>query len=161
MSDVNLPVPHAGGRPSDYRPEYCEQVIELAREGMGRAEIAMSIGVVRATLTNWEKVHPQFLVAMTHAEEMSLAWWSQQGRKGIWAGSQFNASAYSLQVRNRFPRDFRDKVDHEHTGKDGGAVQSEVTIKPDLSGLDQAGRDALRTVAEQMAGRSEGNSPGA
>lgn len=50
----------------------------------------------------------------------------------------------------------------ELTGADGKPFQAEITNKgPDLSALDQAGRDALRTIAEQLAGRSSGDSSGA
>lgn len=152
---TSLPAPHPGGRPTDYRPEFCEQVVNLARIGMGRAEIAATLGVVRATLANWERAHPEFLAAMERAGEMSLAWWSEQGRKGIWAGKEFNAPAYSLQVRNRFPADFRDKVDLTHAGPDGGPIQTEATMRPDLSGLSQHDRDQLRAILERVAHGSE------
>lgn len=49
----------------------------------------------------------------------------------------------------------------EVSGPDGKPIQAEVTARPDVSALDQAGRDALRTVLEQMAGRSAGDAEGA
>jgi hypothetical protein len=92
-----------GGRPTDYRPEHCRRVIEWGREGKSRAQIAAALDVARQTLHDWEKVHPAFLDAMTRAHDLALAWWENQGQDGIWAGKQFNANAYSLQMRNRFP----------------------------------------------------------
>ena len=102
---------HVGGRPTDYKPEYCELVVSLGKEGAGKAEMASACGVVRQTLDNWMKAHPQFLDAVTRAREESLAWWEKMGRTGITMGKQFNANAYALQVFNRFPDDWKRNPD--------------------------------------------------
>lgn len=102
------------GRPSSYREEYCKRVIELGREGCGKAEIALELGITRETLDEWARVHPDFSDAVTCARGVSAGWWEAQGRKGIWS-RDFNANAYRLQVMNRFPADWRDKQEHEHT----------------------------------------------
>lgn len=104
----------SGGRPTDYRPEFCETVLALGKEGAGKAEIAAKIGVTRQTLDNWAAAHPEFLDAVTHARELSAGWWEEQGREGVWS-REFNANAYSLQVRNRFPDDWRDKSENKTT----------------------------------------------
>ena len=103
-------------RPSSYAPTFCDRVVELARDGLGRIEIAVALGVTRQTLLNWEKEFPEFLDATTRAAEISGAWWAEQGRKGIWAGPAFNANAYRLQVMNRFPDDWREKQEVQHSG---------------------------------------------
>lgn len=103
------------GRPSKYEPELCERVIELGRDGAGRLEIAAELDVAWETMRTWEREHPEFLVATTRARELSAGWWEKMGRLGVMA-KHFNAQAYSLQVRNRFPAHWRDKQDHEHTG---------------------------------------------
>ncbi len=105
----------SGGRPTDYLPEFCETVLALGREGACKAEIAAEIGVTRQTLDNWASVHPEFLDAVTHARELSAGWWEKQGRAGVWGSPTFNANAYSLQVRNRFPDDWRDKTETKTT----------------------------------------------
>ena len=47
----------------------------------------------------------------------------------------------------------------EHTGVDGAPIQAEVAVAavPDLSKLDQKGRDALRTVLDGLSGESDGD----
>jgi predicted transcriptional regulator len=102
------------GRPSEYDPSYCDKVIELGSAGAGKAEIAAEIGVTRNTIDNWAAAHPEFLIAITHAKELSAGWWEKQGRLGIHA-KDFNANAYSLQVRNRFPDDWRDRSESKTT----------------------------------------------
>jgi transcriptional regulator with XRE-family HTH domain len=95
-----------GGRPTDYRPEHCARVIELGREGKSRAQIAAALDVSRQTIATWEKTHPGFLDAMTRAHDLALAWWEDQGARGIWAGKAFNATAFGLQMRNRFQHEY-------------------------------------------------------
>lgn len=115
-----------GGRPTKYDPAMCERIVECGAQGAGMAEMAAAIGVCRDTVNEWVKQHPEFSAAITRARELSAGWWEAQGRKGIWS-REFNAQAYSLQVRNRFPGEWRDKQDHELAGRDGGALEVVVT----------------------------------
>lgn len=98
------------GRPTDYDPSFCDRVVDLGREGYSKAMIAAELGVVRQTLDNWASRHPEFVDAITRAREFSLAWWERQGHKGIWS-RDFNANAYRLQMLNRFPDDWRERVE--------------------------------------------------
>lgn len=96
------------GRPPGYKPEFCQIVVDCGAVGMGKAEIAAKLGVVRQTVDNWSQKYPPFLDALQHARELSLAWWNTQGREGIY-DNKFNSNLYSLQVRNRFPQDWQDR----------------------------------------------------
>lgn len=60
------------GRPSEYRDEYCERVIELGKEGKSRAEIASALNCSRTTLAAWEAEHPDFLDALHRAKDEEL-----------------------------------------------------------------------------------------
>tara|TARA_R110000868_G_scaffold936_3_gene7142 strand:- start:8420 stop:9016 length:597 start_codon:yes stop_codon:yes gene_type:complete len=98
------------GRPTDYRPEHCATVIALGREGKSRAQIAAALDQARQTLHDWEKAHPEFLDAMRRAHDLALAWWEDQGQLGIWSSPMsrtLNSTAYGLQMRNRFPDDYK------------------------------------------------------
>lgn len=129
------------GRPSEYREEFCEQVIELGREGKSRAEIAADLDICRTTLWNWEQAHPEFMKALQRAKDMELAWWESQSREGLNKGSAFNAALWGRAVSGRFPSEpYRERV--EHTGKDGGPI--ETNAKVDLSALTP---DQLRAIA--------------
>jgi hypothetical protein len=52
---------HPGGRPTDYKEEYNEQVYKLCLLGATDIEIADFIGVCEATINNWKKDYPKFL----------------------------------------------------------------------------------------------------
>lgn len=106
------------GRPTGYTPEARETVIALGRIGASRAEWAAELDIAIQTLHNWEGAHPEFLEATTRARDLAQAWWEEQGRKGI-TSRDFNASAYRLQVMNRFPSDWRDKTDLDLRTPDG------------------------------------------
>lgn len=116
------------GRPTDYREEYCDTVVKCGREGMSRAEICYELDISFATLQNWEQKYPKFLAATAHARELAQGWWEKKGRQGI-DSKTFNAQAYSLQVRNRFPRHWRDKQDLALTDPDGGPLEINVVRK--------------------------------
>ena len=128
-------------RPTKYDPAMCETVVECGRQGMGRAEMAAELDVDRNTVATWEQEHPEFLRATTRARELSAAWWEKQGRLGI-TSRDFNANAYSLQVRNRFPGEWRDKQQVEHSGVDGKPI--ELTAVPDAELEKRAAEVALR-----------------
>lgn len=98
---------HPGGRPSKYDPAYCEMAKELGRQGKSRAQIAAYFDMSRQGLAGWEKAYPEFLDAMTLASEYALSWWETAGQTGMFM-QNFSANAYSLQIRNRFPADYRD-----------------------------------------------------
>src|SRR3990167_4728510 len=104
------------GRPSDYRPELCEEAIELGKRGKSKAQIASAFGTSRPTLDKWADDNPEFLYAIKEAQAHALAWWEEAGQSGLFA-DKFNATAFIFQMKNRFREDYRDKTEQEHSGQ--------------------------------------------
>jgi hypothetical protein len=129
----------AMGRPSSYDPSYCERVIELGQDGASVVEMAHAIGVVKQTIYDWEKEHPEFLDAMTRAREASQVWWEVAGRMGL-AADKFNASVWSRSMAARFPKDWREVKGTELTGKDGAPVETVQRIERHV--IDPQNRDS-------------------
>jgi hypothetical protein len=50
----------AGGRPTEYKDVYCEQVEKLCKLGATDAEIADFFEVVESTINLWKLEHPEF-----------------------------------------------------------------------------------------------------
>lgn len=110
------------GRPSDYDPAYCQQVIDLGKLGASVVEMAHEIGVSRNTLeTNWPAAHPEFLEALTRAREASQVWWEKTGRSNL-ATSGFQSSMWSRSMAARFPADWREVSGRELSGPNGQPI---------------------------------------
>lgn len=109
-------IPRPVGRPTDYRPEYCETAIDLGKTGASKVEIAVELGVTRKTLDNWCAQHPEFLHAITRAHELSQVWWERKGRDNLEA-DRFQASMWSRSMAARFPDDWREKQDVDLNAK--------------------------------------------
>lgn len=112
MSDEH--VKHAGGRPTKYKPEYCEEIIQYMRDGKSLAEFAAHINVARDTVNEWANVHPEFSAAKKHAIELSEAWWTSQGRIAL-REREFNHVLWYMNMKNRFG--WRDKQEIEMDNK--------------------------------------------
>lgn len=106
------------GRPTDYRPEHCQQVIDLGRLGKSHAQIAATLDVARQTLHNWAATHPEFLDAITRARDLAQSWWEDKGQGGL-DQPGFNASLWAKSVSARFPDDYTERQKRELTGRDG------------------------------------------
>jgi transcriptional regulator with XRE-family HTH domain len=52
------------GRPTDYKPEYCELAYGYTLLGATQEEVAGLLGVTRRTIGNWADSHPEFARAL-------------------------------------------------------------------------------------------------
>ena len=102
------------GRPSDYRPEYCDAVIEAMGEGCSLTAFAGIIGVARDTVYEWIKSHREFSDAVSRARPKQVLWWErklQRSRKGA------ETAAAMFALKNVSPTDWRDvrTTQHQHS----------------------------------------------
>ena len=112
----------ATGRPTEYDPEYCDEVVALGQQGKSVAQTACALGVHRDTLYEWAKVHPDFSDAFTYARQCAQSWWEDKGQSGL-DQSGFNASLWSRSMAARFPADYTERKQTELTGRGGGPVE--------------------------------------
>ncbi len=133
------------GRPTRYKPEYCDRIIELAKGGAGMVEWALACEVDRPTLYYWAEVHPEFLTALTRAKMHEQMWWEQAGREGMYL-EKFNAVVWRTSMQARFRDDYTERKVTEVSGPDGGAMKVESTTKIDTSSLSDEQRQVLKSV---------------
>jgi len=57
------------GRPTDYRPQFCEEVIELGKLGKSKAQMAAALDCSRDSIDQWCKDHQEFSGAIARARE--------------------------------------------------------------------------------------------
>lgn len=113
---------HPGGRPTKYRPEFCDAVIEDGKLGYSLTAFAATISVDRDTLKEWANVHPEFSAAVKeHKAHRARRWEGRLDTIGEKGGGQGSAVATIFALKNIAPDEWRDRV--EHTGADGGPLE--------------------------------------
>jgi hypothetical protein len=104
------------GRPSLYRPEYVEQVVEFCAQGFSLTGFAGEIGVSRDTISEWARAHPEFSVAVSRAKARRALWWEKQAiNVALDGGSSSRATMVIFGLKNHAPDDYRDKTEREHS----------------------------------------------
>jgi hypothetical protein len=134
------------GRPSDYKPEFCEEARKLCEGGATDIEVADALEISAATLYRWKAKHPEFCEALKAGKTVA----DERVERSLYAkatGYSFDAvkifmpagakepvyapyrehvapdtTAAIFWLKNRRPDLWRDKHDHEHGGKDGGPI---------------------------------------
>lgn len=99
------------GRPSEYKPEYCKQVVELGKLGYSKTRMAAALSCGKATFYKWMKDNEEFLNAVGIAMNFSQAWWEENGQKAIFGGTPgFNSNGYTFSMKNMFNDDWKDRT---------------------------------------------------
>lgn len=135
---------HPGGRPTKYNVAYCDEVIAAGDRGLSLTAFAGIIGVARSTINEWMANFPEFSEAVRlHAAKRTL--YLEQTLLSAENGPQVTARIFAL--KNAAPDEWRDKQQLEHSGPDGGAIQT--AAKVDFSAFSKDEREALRYLAEK------------
>ena len=109
-------MPNPVGRPTKYKPEYCEAFIQAMGEGKSITQFAVSIGTTRQTLHAWKDAHPDFLDAYTRGTEIAESYWEGQLQQMMY-DSKVNAPLVKLYFANRFNWSDKSAVDHTTAGE--------------------------------------------
>lgn len=157
------------GRPSLYRDDYAEQARKLCRLGATDVEIADFFSVDVATVNRWKLRHPAFresLKAGKAAADAEVAdrlyrracGYSHPDTKfATFEGEITDTKEFTKHyppdtiacifwLKNRRPDLWRDRVGLEHTGPNGGPIQTEGDFRP--SPEDE---EVIRRIAETRA----------
>ena len=130
----------AVGQPTKYTPKHAELAFWMAKAGLTDKQIAQEMSVTEQTINNWKKAHPEFFEALKRgkatpddAVEAALlrrakGFTYQEGDRSRVALPDTTACIFWL--KNRRPGEWRDKQQHEPTGKGGGPIQ-----RDDLEGM--------------------------
>lgn len=116
------------GRPSKFKPAYSNMLIEHLAEGASIASFAAEIGVARSTINQWAEDYPEFSEALKIAKAKCAAWWERKLRTiAVVGGGPGAATAVIFGLKNMASDDWRDKQEHELTGKDGKDLPAPVS----------------------------------
>lgn len=134
---------HAGGRPTKYKPEYCDAIVaffdgprtqeRVKSVTTGKndyekteyetvplplptlAKFARSIGVSHDTILEWASKHKEFSAAYNSVKHLQKEFLVDNGLGGLYPPASFIFTAKNV-------TDMRDKNETELTGKDGGPI---------------------------------------
>ena len=98
------------GRPSEYRPEFCDTIIAVAERGGSAKRRAVAIGINPSTYYRWidpssDHYIPEFHAAHERAEGLCYAWWEKMGTAHLIVekdGPRLDPQVYRLNMMNRF-----------------------------------------------------------
>ncbi len=125
-----------GGRPTDYKPEYCETVIALMKEGASKAEVCLELDCCFQTFIDWQGKHPEFLEAVKRGLDLSKGKWERIGRQAAFGDCDgFNAVSWIFNMKNRFSK--ADKFDEKWTDKQEVAHSGGITLEADYGNKDK------------------------
>jgi len=139
---------HAGGRPTLYRREMCDRLVNAMAGGLTAEAAAARIGISARSLFYWQQQHPEFLQAIQEGRQRSQLWWEERAL-AMANGESGNTQIVVLGLRNRSRAATgwnNDTVKLEHTGPEGGPVEVESTHKIDIAALEPEQRDQLREI---------------
>lgn len=137
------------GRPSGFKAEFVQQGQKLAEMGATDREVADFFGVSERTINRWQHDFPDFCRSLKMGKEAA----DDRVEKSLYrraigyshdavkifadpkSGSEKivkfvenyppDTTACIFWLKNRRREQWRDRQDHEHTGKDGGPIQTE------------------------------------
>jgi hypothetical protein len=98
------------GRPTLYKPEYCQLIVDHMKEGNSVTSFAALVGVVKDTIYEWFKRYPEFADAFKKAKELEELWYEKAGKASM-VGKipNFNSAVYIFHMKNKFG--WRDRPD--------------------------------------------------
>lgn len=151
------------GRPSKYDPVSTPDTIRaLARKGHTVDEMAKVIGVNRDTIFEWQNKYPDFSDALKEGKAVAdsnveaalykrAVGYEYEEIKTVNDGERVekttkqvapDVTAQIFWLKNRLPREWRDKTSTELTGKDGGPVELTTLSDERLAALLLKGKAA-------------------
>lgn len=143
------------GRPSEYRPEYCQKLIEWMSEGRSFGTFGTTIDVTEETLGQWVVKHPAFAEAKAKAKIAERQWWETVAR-GAAAGKIKNSAQAVLifSMKNKFPQHYNDRRQVELTGANGAPVAFSNMTEEQIRERIKA---KAAMIAEHLANEDDGD----
>jgi hypothetical protein len=121
---------YIGRPPAEFKEEYCQMLIDHMASGLSFDSFAGVISCNRDTLYEWVKQFNIFSDSKKEGEQKNLLFWEKLGKDNILNVSKsestgkgntksmsksLNSSVYIFNLKNRFPKQWRDRNETEIT----------------------------------------------
>ncbi len=114
---------HPGGRPTDYKDNYPEMLIEHLKRGYSFESFGGIVGASKETLYNWTERHKEFVDAKKVGTSYARHEWEKKGIDGLYNETikddqgmtvtrSINPTLWIFNMKNRFG--WRDKQEDEN-----------------------------------------------
>ena len=141
-------------RPTKFQEEYIPIIKLLAEKGCTDQEMATAIGVTEQTFNNWKKSQPEFFESLKEAKEIAdkrverslyeraIGYTHPEEKIFNNNGAIIRANTHKhyppdptsmiFWLKNRKPKEWRDKQELEHSGPNGEQIAFKVIfVEPD------------------------------
>ncbi|MEY2703414.1 MAG: Salicola phage CGphi29 [Bacteroidota bacterium] len=133
------------GRPTKYRPEYCQKLIEHMKKGFSFKTFAAEVDVTESTLAQWVLENQDF----SNAKELGRVY-----EKAIWdkivmqcaATGKGNATAIIWATKNKFPNEYKERNETPQININNSVNQNQITIKA----WDDGSENRLKELQERV-----------
>ena len=90
-----------------FKPEMCERLIELGKQGASQKMMWADIGISKGVAEDWKKKHPEFADALDLALVHSQAFWEREMLANV-GNKAFNSRIAEIALRGQFPQDYKE-----------------------------------------------------
>ncbi len=118
-------------KPTVYKPEYCQKLIESQARGEHIIEFAASVSVSKKTVFEWLDKHPEFAAAYEEGKPKAMAWYLKEGRKMV-KGGNGNGAVWKSFMANKFG--WTEKIEQESRNQNLN-VNADAAVKPEDAAL--------------------------
>lgn len=122
-------------RPPQYRKEFAKQAMNFCLLGATDEDLAGFFDVTDRTIRNWKRDYPEFAKAVESGKAPADA---AVARSLYNKAIRGDTVACIFWLKNRRQSDWREKIDHEHGGRNGKPIETVTRIE--LVAMDDSDR---------------------
>ena len=133
------------GRPTLYDPAINTKIEDWMAKGYSLESAAIKVGIGPRTVFEWLKKHPEFRQSVDSGRAKSTAFWEERLLDGATGGGGNSALIqFGLRNRSKAASGWNHDIQKiEHTGPDGGPIQTESKKILDASMLARLSPEAM------------------
>ena len=113
-----------------FKPEMCDRIIEMGREGASQKMMFAEIGINKGVADTWKKNHPEFADALDSAVTNAQAYWEREILANV-NNKGFNSRLAEIALRGQFQADYRETRDIKLDAK----VETKVDFNKEIANL--------------------------